>query len=102
MTKFNVTTIDVRPKQMAASEIYRFLVSLTTDTCESMCYCFQYNMNTDKIMGNVQQFVGIDSLFIGQHALKDPAVLILQENLKTLTVIAFNSQLEDSLPRGNI
>jgi hypothetical protein len=40
MAKFNLSSIDVRPKQMVASESYRFLMAIKTETCESMCYCF--------------------------------------------------------------
>lgn len=34
--------------------------------------------------------------------MKDPAIFILQEDLKSLTILALNQVLEEKLPRGNI
>ena len=53
-------------------------------------------------MGNVQQFMGIDSLFLGSQSLSDPVLLTLQEDMITLLMIAFDKKLEDKLPRGHV
>lgn len=59
-------------------------------------------MNAEKLKGNIQQFVGIDCLFIGEYSCKDPAMLILQEDLKSITILALDKALENRLPRGNV
>lgn len=46
--------------------------------------------------------MGIDSLFIGNLQMKDPVLLILQEDNKSLILESLDKSLEDKLPRGVI
>lgn len=49
-----------------------------------MSLVFNYDMQTHKLAGNVQQFYGINSLFIGQAEHFDPVLVSIMDDQKTL------------------
>jgi hypothetical protein len=63
-----------------------------------MSLVFNYDMQGQKLAGNVQQFYGINSLFIGSADQFYPVLVSIMDDQKTLQFFPFESKLEATLP----
>ena len=67
-----------------------------------MSLVFNYDMQAHKLAGNVQQFYGVSSLFIGKADVIDPVLVSLMDDQKTLQFFPFDSRQEATLPAAPV
>ena len=68
-----------------------------------MCCSFTVDTVTGSLTQNVLQLQGKTGIYLGKLDYKDPSILVLQEDMKSLIIFSFDEgDLESKLPHGEV
>ena len=92
---------------MEACAVAKFLCTLELSNGQSgvtgLCCSFAVDMKTGGLTQNVLQLSGKTGIYLGKLDYKDPSILVLQEDMRSLIIFSFDEgDLENSLPHGLI
>lgn len=108
MDHFSVVRLDMRSEGRSnTSGIAKFLVTLEYSNGQSgvsgLCCSFAVDMETGSLAQNVLQLSGRTGIYLGKLDYKDPSILVLQEEMKSLIIFSFDEgDLESKLPHGEV
>ena len=73
------------------------------DGVAGICCSFALDLHTGKLTQNVLQLSGRTSIYLGQLDYKDPSILVLQADMRSILIFSFDEgDLESKLPHGEI
>ena len=99
--------LDLRPESRTGSSVVKFLCTLELSNGvkgnSGLCCSFAVNVETGTLTQNVLQLQGKTGIYLGKLDYKDPSILVLQEDLRSLIIFSFDEgDLESKLPHGAI
>ena len=105
---FRVVRLDMRPATMgAAMQEAKFLVTLelgqASQESSGMCCSFSIDLESGQLTKNVLQLPGKTGIFLGKLDYKDPSILVLSQDQKSLIIFSFDEgDLDSKLPHGEV